>query len=211
MFNRPVNEWLSLSEVSELLGVHPSTVRTWADQGKLPVHRTSGGHRRFRRGDVELWMQSQKADIGSREADLMVQSALGRTRFKISEGELEQEIWYQKLDATAREQYRRSGRALLQGLTAYLFSDGASAKAEARATGYEYASIGRRCSLSTMEAVRAFLFFRNVLLESMLAVYESAAINSPHAWSDMLRKINDFTDQVLLSLLETYQALSEPH
>lgn len=209
MFQRPINEWMSLSEVSELLGVHPSTVRTWADQGKLPVHRTSGGHRRFRRGDVELWIQSQKADNGSREADLMVQSALGRTRFKISEGELEQESWYQKLDASARGQYRKSGRALLQGLTAYLVSDGAGAKAEARATGYEYASIGRRCGLSSVEAVRAFLFFRNVLVDSMLSVYEAAAIHSPYAWGDMLRKINDFTDQVLLSLMETFQAFSD--
>ena len=36
-------EWLSLSDAAEYLGVHPSTVRAWADKGDLPVHRTAGG------------------------------------------------------------------------------------------------------------------------------------------------------------------------
>ena len=56
------NEWLNLSEAAEILGVHPSTVRLWADQGRLPVHRTQGGHRRFKRQEVELWTQSQRLE-----------------------------------------------------------------------------------------------------------------------------------------------------
>jgi excisionase family DNA binding protein len=197
-------EWLSLSEVAELLGVHPSTVRNWADQGKLPVNRTQGGHRRFRRTDVELWTQSQRA-ANPQQADLVVQSALGRTRFQISEGTLAQEPWFQKLDQNAKNQYRRSGRAMLQSMTTFLASDEKLGRAEARATGFEYATIGRRCGLSSIEATNAFLFFRNMLVESMISVYENAAINSPYAWSDMLRNINSFTDEVLLALLENYQ------
>ena len=201
-------DWLSLSETAELLGVHPSTVRNWADQGRLPVHRTKGGHRRFRRKEVELWTQSQRAQSPP-EIDLVVQSALGRTRFQISEGRLAKERWFKKLDQDAKDQYRKSGRALLQGLTTYLASDEEAAQAEARATGFEYASIGRRCGLNSVDAVSAFLFFRNVLVESMIAVYESAAIHSPYAWSDMLRKINSFTDEVLLAILEHFQVYQE--
>lgn len=198
-------EWLSLSEVSKILGVHPSTVRNWSDQGYLPVHRTKGGHRRFRRGEVELWMQAQREN-GTDESHLVVQNALKRTRIQISEGRLESEEWYQKLDDDAREQYRRSGRALLQGLAGYLADDGESAEAEARSLGYEYASRGWRYGLSCSQATHAFLFFRNVLMDSMLAVYEAAAVNSPQAWSDMFRKIGAFTDQILITLLETYDA-----
>jgi hypothetical protein len=45
-----------------------------------------------------------------------------------------------------------------------------------------------------------------VLLESMLGVYEAAAVQSPNAWSNMFRKINAFTDQIQITLLETYDA-----
>jgi len=199
------NEWLSLGDVARLLGVHPSTVRSWSDAGALPVHRTQGGHRRYRRSEVDLWMQSQRANGGG-EVNLVVQNALRTTRFQISEGRLQAEDWYRKLDDEARQQYRVSGRALLQGLINFLHTDNQEASAEAEALGYEYASRGRRYGLSSVEATHAFLFFRNVLLESMLGVYEAAAVRSPHAWSDMLRKSSDFTDQILITILETYEA-----
>ncbi|GAB4580276.1 MAG: helix-turn-helix domain-containing protein [Anaerolineales bacterium] len=202
------NEWLNLSEAAEVLGVHPSTVRLWADQGRVPVHRTQGGHRRFKRQEVELWSQSQRMET-PREADLLVQSALGRTRFQVSDGRLEAEEWYQKLDQDAREQYRRGGREMLRGLNTFLVTDEQTGSAEARSLGYEYASIGRRCGLKGTEAVRAFLFFRNMLTEAMISVYEGSAIHSPHAWGDMLRKLNDFMDQVLLAILERYQVYIE--
>lgn len=198
-------EWLNLTEVSKLLGVHPSTVRNWSDQGHLPVHRTQGGHRRFRRGEVELWLQSRRSGLQD-ESRLVVQNALRSTRMHIGEGRLESESWYQKLDGEARAQYRRSGRMLLQGLVGYLAEDGENAEAETRALGYEYASRGWRYGLTIAEASRAFLFFRNVLVDSMLEVYQSAAVNSPLAWGDMLRKLNAFTDQIQLTLLETYDA-----
>ncbi|HLF88579.1 MAG TPA: helix-turn-helix domain-containing protein [Anaerolineales bacterium] len=199
-----MSDWLNLSKAAKILGVHPSTVRLWADQGRIPVHRTQGGHRRFKRQEVEFWTQAQQLET-PREADLLVQSALGRTRFQISEGRLEKEGWYLKLDKDARNQYRRGGREMLRGLNTFLVTDESTGKAEARSLGVEYASIGRRCGLNSSEAVQAFLFFRNMLMESMITVYESSAINSPYAWGDMLRKLNDFTDQVLLVLLERYQ------
>jgi len=198
------SDWLSLSEIAQVLGVHPGTVRNWSDQGLLPVHRTQGGHRRYRRSEVELWMHSRAAD-GSGDFNLVVQGAMKNIRFQISEGRLNAEGWYAKLDEEARAQYRQSGRVLLQGLIGYLSTDGEKAEAEARAVGYEYASRGRRYELSVTEATHAYLFFRNALIESMLTVYEAASVRSPSAWSDMFRKVNAFTDQILITLLETYE------
>lgn len=199
------HEWLNLSEVASLLGVHPSTVRTWSDKGQLPVHRTQGGHRRFRRSEVELWLRSHRAD-GFDEGHLMVQTALKSTRLQVSEGHLENEVWYRKLDEEARSQYRRSGRALLQGLMGFLGSEAQDASAEARSLGFEYASRGWRYGLTAAEATRAFIFFRNVLLESMLSVYEATAVHPTGAWSEIFKKIYLFTDQIQLALLETYDA-----
>jgi hypothetical protein len=156
---------------------------------------------------VELSLQTQQGEeVNSPVRDKVVDSVLVRTRLKIIEGRLENEAWYRKLDEEARQQYRRGGRSLLEGLMAFHVSDAESAKAEARAIGFEYASIGRRCELNSVDAVLAFLFFRNSLVESLLSMYESASVRSPQAWGTMLRKINAYTDQILITLLETYEA-----
>lgn len=198
-------DWLSLSEVAGRLGVHPSTVRSWSDQGHLPAHRTQGGHRRFRRRDVDLWIQTHREE-GLDESHLVVQAALKNIRVKVSEGALESEGWYEKLDDEARTQYRHSGRALLQGLLDSLAQNGEYDDSEAHSLGFEYASRGWRRGLTAAEASRAFLFFRNTLLDAMLAVYEEASIQTPKAWSEIFRKIFRFTDQIQLTLLETYEA-----
>jgi excisionase family DNA binding protein len=196
--------WLSLSEVSEILGVHPSTVRNWADQGRLPVHRTQGGHRRFRRNEIDLWMQARRANKPA-DTDMLLNNAFRQVRLQISDGRMADEAWYQKLDEDAIQLYRRTSRSLVLGMAANLSTDESAARSEARGMGYEYASLGRRYGLSSIEAVHAFLFFRNALLDSILTVFEAAAIESPHAWADMLRKINAFTDSIMINLLETYE------
>ncbi len=202
-----VPDWLTLSQVAETLGVHPSTVRNWADKGYLPSHRTQGGHRRFFRKELDLWTKSQSANSKG-EAALVVQSALSYTRLQISDGDLENQPWYSKLAPQAREEYRRSGRKLMQNLSNFLASsDDKTGQAEAHVAGYDYAILGRRHGLNSLEATRAYLFFRSALQEGMINAYESAAIHSARAWRDMIHKMDAFTSQVLLSLLETYQVI----
>ncbi len=43
---------LTTREAAELLGVGPTTVKRWCDEGKLPALKTAGGHRRYREADV---------------------------------------------------------------------------------------------------------------------------------------------------------------
>lgn len=201
-------EWLTLSEAAKRFGVHPSTLRTWADKGLLPVRRTKGGHRRFSAREVDLWDQSER-EQGEEGLNRLVQSALRFTRFQLSEGLLQDEDWYVRLSQSARNEYRSSGRKLMQGLSSFLASDRKVAQAETRSVGYEYAMLGRRHGLSSLDAVRAYLFFRRALQESMLGAYEAAAIQSPQAWANMSRKVSAFADGVLISLLETYRSFSQ--
>jgi excisionase family DNA binding protein len=46
------DEWLSVADVAEELGMHPSTVRKWANQGLLPGTRIGRRQWRFRRSAV---------------------------------------------------------------------------------------------------------------------------------------------------------------
>ena len=108
------DEWLSLSDAARLLGVHPSTVRLWSDKGMLPVHKTQGGHRRYKRGEILLWAETNSKSRGEPlEPEGMLQEVVKNVRMQISEGRLQEESWYQKLDDEARTQYRmRTGTAL---------------------------------------------------------------------------------------------------
>ena len=201
------SDWLSLHEAAELLGVHPSTVRIWSDKGLLPVYRTKGGHRRYKRSEVALWAKTSR---GQHEVEpvSVIQDAVRNIRFQISEGHLASESWYQKLNEEARASYRQSARTLVQGLINYLSTDDdEDATSEAHSIGYEYASRARRFGLTSVEAARALLFFRDALLESVIQAYEQANVPSGQAWGEILRKVNAFTDLILLHLLETFRAM----
>lgn len=198
-------EWLSLSDVAEKLGVHPSTVRLWSDKGVLPTHRTSGGHRRYLLHEVELWMNTAREKQVVEPTDAL-QNAIGKIRLRVSEGQLEAEAWYQKLDADARAQYRMSGAALVRGLIGFLSREAEDESSDATALGYEYASRARRYGLNSVEATQAFLFFRNAILEALVTAYEEARIPPGLAWGRLLTRLHRFTDRVLVSLLQTYQA-----
>ncbi len=53
MSNQQDDNYLGPGEVARMLHVSPKTVSRWASQGWLPCLVTLGGHRRFRREDVE--------------------------------------------------------------------------------------------------------------------------------------------------------------
>ncbi len=54
-------EWLTLGQAAAFLGAAQSTVRKWADGGRVPTFYTPGGHRRFRRSDLEAFLSEPRA------------------------------------------------------------------------------------------------------------------------------------------------------
>jgi len=199
-------KWLSLSRAAKVLGVHPSTVRLWSDKGILPVHKTQGGHRRYKHGEISLWAETNHK-LHDIDPERMMQEVTKNVRMQISEGRLQAEAWYQKLDEDARTQYRMSARSLFHGLMTYVATNGVDAESEAYAIGYEYASRAHRYSLSYVDAVRAFLFFRNTLINSVIKVYQEANVPSGQT-AEAFGKMYAFTDDILVSLLQTFQTLN---
>ncbi|MGZ8694464.1 MAG: response regulator [Gaiellaceae bacterium] len=50
-------DWLTLGQAAKYLGVAQSTIRKWSDVGRLPAFYTPGGHRRYRRGDLDEFLK----------------------------------------------------------------------------------------------------------------------------------------------------------
>ncbi len=190
-------EWLGLSEAAELLGVHPSTVRSWADQGKLPVHRTAGGHRRFLRSEI-AGMSTSARRGGTSEAQIVMENVIGRTRLEMPR--LQDQDWYVGLTDSQRTAYREEARRLLSQVGGML---GEPAADQADHIGHEYARISLEAGMSLQQAVEAFQFFRSFLLES---IFNLSEVQAAQAWGAMYKQATLFTDQVLLALIDGYQS-----
>jgi diguanylate cyclase (GGDEF)-like protein/excisionase family DNA binding protein len=65
-------QWLRVQRASELAGVSASTLRRWADSGKVASQRTPGGQRRFSRDDLVALLPAARA--GGRVTGSMAQA-----------------------------------------------------------------------------------------------------------------------------------------
>jgi excisionase family DNA binding protein len=207
--------WLTLSEAAEMLGMHPATVRLWADRNELPSRRTNGGHRRFRRSDIVARLRHEAERKPRPAAQLLVQSVLGRVRFAFTDGTLNTLSWYKHFDNSAREAYRSLGRRVLELLLRAL-NDGTSKeelRSEAVRLGVEYGSVTRDSHVPVADAVRAFLYFRSLVDESVLQLAEvQGARDHPDVpWAESLYQIQALTNEILPALIEAAQAPANSH
>ena len=70
-------DWLTLGQAAKYLGVAQSTIRKWSDGGRLTAFYTPGGHRRFRRGDLDSFVGSSRGGGRTRALVLIVDDDAG--------------------------------------------------------------------------------------------------------------------------------------
>ena len=197
-------EWLSLREAANMLGMHPATVRLWADRNEIPSRRTSGGHRRFRRTDVEARLREETQPEPGPAAHLLIQSVLGRIRFAFTDGTLNTFPWYQHFDAAARDGYGQLGRRLLDILLrSFNNTNKEELTNEIVELGHAYGKITRQSHVPVADAVRAFLYFRTLVDKGILQLVE---LRGPHSqdipWAESLYQIQTITNELLPALIE---------
>ncbi|MEX0787665.1 MAG: helix-turn-helix domain-containing protein [Anaerolineales bacterium] len=200
MATQPTTDWMNLGQAAALLGVHPSTLRAWADRGEIPAHRTPGRHRRFHRSEVEAWAASRREEYPA-AGQLIVESALGRARLQAVEGALRDTAWYQHLSEARKAEFREAGRRLLHLVLRYLREGDGEVNAEAEQIGIEYERLGRSAGLSLSATVEMFLFFRDFLTDAALDVVPTSGFRGGREGASLQRKISDLTNRVLLALI----------
>ncbi|MGZ4412383.1 MAG: helix-turn-helix domain-containing protein [Gaiellaceae bacterium] len=70
-------EWLPLGPAAKYLGVAQSTIRKWSDAGQVPAYTTPGGHRRYRRSDLDTFLERSRGQTGSGPRVLVVDADPG--------------------------------------------------------------------------------------------------------------------------------------
>jgi excisionase family DNA binding protein len=65
-------DWLTLGQAAKYLGVAQSTIRKWSDNGRVPAFYTPGGHRRYRRADLDAFLNRSGPSASTAEAPVVL-------------------------------------------------------------------------------------------------------------------------------------------
>jgi len=197
---------MTLGEASRFLGVDASTLRLWADAGRVPTFRTPGGHRRFARAALEGFLARSRREPEPRLVDL-----IGPHARRLVPGAVEQlrrQKWYAVLDRRAARALGEVCRRLMEALAGYLAGGGKQAErlregeAAGRALGAQVAAL----PLSAADATTAFLFFKDIITD---AVSMKLPL-SPDGKVRSLRRIDAFLNRVLLEMMAAYEQARRP-
>lgn len=203
----PPDDLLSVSAAADLLGVHADTVRRWTADGKLPVVRTAGGHRRIPRAAIDRVRSTAAAlpDVGALADQTWAEHAVIHTRHEVHARPVG--AWADALTDEDRQQNRENGRRLMGLLLQHVA--GAEPQpalwAEVQRLALAYARQMRRRGLPQSEALRATLFFRDALTEST-AYYPHLDEQPAADQVALLRKVNEFMNVVQLAIAEAYES-----
>ena len=200
------SELLSLTDAATLLGVHPATLRRWADQGDILVMVTPGGHRRFPRTEIDrLLGASAHAEDEAQFAQHVVDKALAHTRAQLAQQQ--DASWVTGFDASERDAKRESGRRLMQLLRRLLTAPDGELEPlldEVRTIGGAYAEDALRIDMGIIDVLRAITFFRDQILESTLAGPDAVPMDQ-QAGRRAIQRINIFFSTMLLAVAASFE------
>ena len=200
--------WLTLREAAERLGVHPTTLRQWADAGLIPAFRTPGGHRRFAREDVEAFLRERvQGHSGAlpQPAQHLLGEALSTVRQRLST-ERQRALWYRAFDEATRQRKREEGRMLFSLALQYITKPEERERilAQVHRLGYRYGEESVRFNVPLVEALRAIFFFESTLLDTLDVRGDLINGQSP-ASLRVERGVQDFIREVVYAVATGYE------
>jgi excisionase family DNA binding protein len=199
--------WVTLGKARDILGVDESTLRRWADSGRLRVYRTPGGHRRFLLDNLEELLAGESGNGGGEVGRL----ALARIRRQLQRARQDPGGWYTALSEADRLQLRTQGRRLVEMVGAYF--DRRTRRAgmleEARAIGVSYGRILLQAGLPLPNAVGVYIGFRKTIDETSRQASEREGLSTEEALT-ACGQVHALGDQVLLGIAAAYEGVTDP-
>jgi len=183
------DQWLSLGDASALLGVHASTLRRWADGGRVPCQRTPGGHRRFNRQQLLDWVE------GAQQPSAAVSPSTT----------VEDRAWYRRFAEAGRlEDVRAIGQRLSGLAVQHLLRHGGEERYldDAESLGQKYAAASRGVGVSFAEAVDAIGYFRVALVPAVSQMITADLGDCAR----QLGRYEELMNRVLVGLVAGYEA-----
>ncbi len=201
---KPGEGWLSLGRACQVLGVNVTTLRRWADEGRVRTFRTPGGHRRFAEADIRALLASP--DTPGDAIGAMGDIALARIRRRLQGRQVTAAPWRQEMDESVRQRMRPLGRRLIALADEHLAARRGKARLieEARALGHEYGLELAAGGLPLSTTVEAFAFFRRSLEETVAQLAARHNL-TPDRAVEAHDHIAQVADTVLIAITRAYE------
>lgn len=208
--DQPQSGRLRLGPASRLLGVHPDTLRRWADEGRVEAFLSPGGHRRFDRRELERVLAVRQPGAVIRPL-----SSLGATPDRLSRA-YRRSYLAEPSEGSARhavpiadhEAFRSDGRGLVASLVAYLDAPDPGERATAESTAATLTDdLARRLAgggLSLTESVGLFVAARRPFLSELGVIARRRALG-PERISAMFEEASALLDRLLIRLIAAHQ------
>lgn len=206
-------KWLTLSQAADALGVHPTTLRRWADNGDIPVHVTPGGHRRFLETDIRA---RAAGDAPQQTQTLLPRAQTGRIWADFALVETRQRLyanpeprWLTAFSEKDRDEKRELGRRLMALLMQHVSApdDDQGLLIEARSIATRYAQNCAMVGLTAAQSLEATTFFRDTMTEVALQMPQVAQLDND-AQLRLLRKLNQIFNVVQVGVIAYFDDLA---
>jgi len=200
---------LKIGEAARVLGIHPRTLRSWSEQGHIPYLQTPGGHRRFRKVDLESFLRTiehgqQGQDRGLvKAARTAVQRAIQQP---VASSTPSLPAAMRLLSESQRLEMRAIGRKLFGLVIRYVGGEtDEGILEEAHALGRAYGRLISQANMSVSETVATFHFFRDAIID---VTFESAARDHgiQSSRSQLYRRLNRFFSEVEMAMIVTVES-----
>lgn len=198
------DRWLALGAAAKRLGVHPNTLRRWAESGRVPYMLTPGGHRRFAVSDLEaLTTATLYLPAATSAGAIWSETALTQTRHQLAGQETQP--WLASFDPAHRLEKRALGRRLMGLILQYVNGDSnrSALLDEARQVGVVYGDNAVGMGMPVATAISAALFFRTTLLQTVFDIPDSLAVSSSEQ-RRLLGRLNEILNEVELAIAAAY-------
>lgn len=197
-------QWLTLKDASDFLGVHFTTLRSWADNGEIQVFRTPGGHRRFSVADLRRFLDERVGRLSTTDNEIVVNAVIQHVQQEMTRLPREEVRWHYALDDQASTRRRQRGQQLFALALSFVLKPALRPRLleEGRKLGLEYGQEAHASDISLADAGRAVRFFRNQLIQAVQAEGAPDLLDA-----DDLRiqqQIDLFLDEVLYAVLSGY-------
>ncbi len=203
--------WLRLGEAADYLGVHPTTLRRWADEGEVLCIRTPGGRRRFTRRALDQFLASMSGGAMEDPKHAIVELAHSPISNSHGRSILRDEPWYTRISSNERSAFRQQGQQLMAALMHYAARDdaGEAYLQEASRVAQDYAELFHSAGLSVHDTIHAFILVKQSITDSL---HDAGSLEGPpdvHTWR-LYRRTHDFLDHVLMAMVDVYRHATSP-